>query len=405
LRAPHFQLPRLVRPRVPPLWLLVAVTASGTLSMHVFVPALPAAAASLAVSAGTIQLAITLYVVGLAVGQLLYGPLSDRLGRRPVLLVGLAVYAAASIVCALAPDGTTLLVGRVFQALGGCSGLVLGRAVIRDVAEPRDAAARLALVNLVTAVAPALAPFAGGLLSLYYGWRAIFWALSAIGAATLLATVVQLTETRPGSAGPRGSPLGGYISLFRSPVFAGFALAGACSTTSFYAFTAASPFIFTQVLHRPAEEVGPAYIAMFLGISAGGFIANRMVRRVDPTRLLGWATILGLVAAAAFLAEDLTGTLTLPRLVVTLVVFTIGAGIASPLALTGAISVNPNAIGAASGLYGCLQMGYGALCTLVVSVWHARPSLATGIVLVVSMILSRIGMRIAARRRPALTRS
>ena len=238
--------------RRPPLWLIFTFVICGTLSLHIFVPALPAAARDLGVSAGTIQLTLTVYVLGLAVGQLAYGPLSDRFGRRPMLLAGLLLYVAGSIAAGLAPDVRTLIAARVVQALGGCSGLVLGRAVIRDVSEPAEAAGRLAWLNMFMSAAPAAASVAGGLLSAWVDWRLIFALLATIGLLTLGAAVVTLPETtaaigRGGNAGL----LRNYARLLRLPAFRVYALAGACATTSFYAFLAAAPFIFGDMLQVP----------------------------------------------------------------------------------------------------------------------------------------------------------
>ncbi|MFS2055590.1 MFS transporter, partial [Variovorax sp. CT11-76] len=130
-----------------PLWLLALVTFSGTLAMHIFVPALPIAARSLGAGIGEMQMTVSLYIFGLAVGQLVYGPLADRFGRRPVLLAGLSLYTAAGLAAALAPEVHALITARLFQAMGGCAGLVLGRSIVRDTAEPQEATRRLALMN------------------------------------------------------------------------------------------------------------------------------------------------------------------------------------------------------------------------------------------------------------------
>ena len=149
--------PTLRRGPRAPFMLLVALTACGTLGMHMIIPALPATAAALHVSSGTIQLTITLYLIGLAAGQLLYGPVSDRFGRRPVLLLGLLLYTVAGIAAAAAPNAAILIIARVFQSIGGCAGLVLGRAIVRDAAAPDRAAGQLGLLTLVMAAMPAVA--------------------------------------------------------------------------------------------------------------------------------------------------------------------------------------------------------------------------------------------------------
>src|SRR6202046_4583476 len=168
-----------------PFLLLVAMTACGTLGMHVIIPALPATARALGISAGTAQLTITLYLIGLAIGQLLYGPVSDRFGRRPVLLTGLSLFTVASVVTAAAPPAGILIVARSVQSIGGCAGLVLGRAAVRDGATAEKAAGQLALLTLVMAMVPAIAPAIGGYLTAYIRWRASYAPRAPCGAAAL----------------------------------------------------------------------------------------------------------------------------------------------------------------------------------------------------------------------------
>ena len=168
-----------------PFPLIVAVTACGTLGMHLIIPALPATAKALDVSAGTVQLTITLYLIGLAIGQLLYGPISDRFGRRPVLLVGLSLFTLAGTASAAAANAWMLVIARILQSIGACSGLVLGRAIVRDSAAPDRAAAQLALLTMVMSAAPAIAPVLGGYATAWLGWRAAFALLAIVGAATL----------------------------------------------------------------------------------------------------------------------------------------------------------------------------------------------------------------------------
>src|ERR1700744_2925527 len=181
-----------------PFLLLVAMTACGTLGMHVIIPALPATARALDMSIGTTQLTITLYLIGLAIGQLLYGPVSDQFGRRPVLLVGLSLFTIASIVTALAPNATILIAARILQSIGGCAGLVLGRAAVRDGATADKAAGQLALLGLVMALVPAIAPAIGGFLTAYVNRRASYVLLALFGGITLVACGLRMPETVSG---------------------------------------------------------------------------------------------------------------------------------------------------------------------------------------------------------------
>ena len=372
----------------PPFLLLVALTACGTLGMHVIIPALPATARAMDISISTVQLTITLYLIGLSIGQLLYGPASDRFGRRPVLLAGMGLFTLASAVTAFAPNPGVLIGARIVQSIGGCSGLVLGRAAVRDSATPERAAGQLALLTLVMSMVPAIAPAIGGFITAWFDWRASYVLLLAIGASTLLATVLILPETnRVQLRAPAGRSLfRGYVRLLRSSAFRGYAIGGACSTTSFYGFMAAAPFIFENHLHRPTQEVGLYYLVLMLGVAFGSFLANRLSRRVGLRNGLRIANAIAILGAAGFVLGDVMGWLNVPVIVGTVTLFMVGAGLASPFALAGSVSVNPQAIGAASGMYGFIQMGFGMLCTVVVESWNPGAIYPVGAVLLGSSV-------------------
>jgi MFS transporter, DHA1 family, multidrug resistance protein len=384
-----------------PFFLLVTLTACGTLGMHMIIPALPATATALRVGAGTIQLAITLYLVGLAIGQLIYGPISDRFGRRPVLLAGLGLYTVAGFVAAAAPYASALIIARVFQSLGGCSGLVLGRAIVRDAASADRAAAQLALLTLVMSAVPAVAPAFGGYATAWFGWRACFALLAAFGAVTLGLTWVLLPETLGPRDGGRGARtlLFSYLRLLRSRAFCGYAVGGACTTTSFYAFMSASPFIFEHRLHQGPQQVGMYYLVLMGGVALGGLSANRLAGRVPTRTALRIANGLAITAAAVFALADSAGWINVATMVGPVALFMVGAGMASPFAVAGAVSVNPLAIGAASGLYGCVQMAYGVLCTVVVETWLPGAVFPVATVLLGSTVLGQAALVVAMRGR------
>ena len=381
-----------------PFALLVAITACGTLGMHLIIPALPATAHALGVSPGAIQLTITLYLIGLAIGQLLYGPISDRFGRRPTLLAGLALFTVAGIATTAAPGALTLVFARVLQSIGACSGLVLGRAIVRDSASPDRAAAQLAMLTLVMSLAPAIAPVLGGYATAWFGWRAAFALLAIVGGVTFALTMLLLPETNRLQSGTRASMLLGSVRLFRSRAFCGYVLGGACTTTSFYAFMAASPFILVDLLHQPTEWVGLYYLLLMAGVAGGSLTANRVAGRVRVQIALRIANSLAIVGAALFMLADLTGVLNVATVIAPIVLFMVGAGMASPFALSGAVSVNPHAIGAASGLYGFTQMAYGALCTVIVETWRPGSVLTVAVVLLGSALLGQVALSLAVQR-------
>ena len=382
-----------------PFPLLVALTACGTLGMHVIIPALPATARAMDMSIATTQLTITLYLTGLAFGQLFYGPVSDRFGRRPVVLAGLTLFTLASILTACAPSAAVLIGARVLQSIGGCAGLVLGRAAVRDGAAPDKAAGQLAMLTLVMSMVPALAPAIGGYLTAFIHWRASYVFLAGLGGATLLATFLILPETsqtRAGGSSAR-SLLSGYAALIRSRAFLGYAVGGACSTTSFYAFMSASPFIFENVLHRPTQEVGLYYILLMGGVGLGSFFTNRLSRIMPLRQGLRLANLVTIAGAVLFVAFDALDMLSAPSVIAAVTLFMIGAGMASPFALAGSVSVNPRAIGAASGLYGFFQMGYGMVCTLAVETWHPGAVYPVAVIMLVSALAGQVIITLGTR--------
>ena len=386
-----------VRAARAPLWLLALITFSGTMAMHVFVPALPQAGAELGAAAGPMQLTVGVYILGLAAGQLFYGPLSDHVGRRPVLIGGMLVYAAAGLAAALAPTVHALIAARAFQALGGCAGMVLGRAIVRDGAAPAEAARRLALMNLMVTVGPGIAPLIGTLLAETAGWRAIFLALALLGLANLGLGWRLVPESSGGGAQGLHAVLRGYRQLLVSRRFLGFALGGGCATTAMYAYIAAAPFIFTHQLHRPAHEVG-LYLALnILGLWLGSLTASRLLGRVALRRLMVGGNLVSGLGAAAFLAAALGNGLSVPLVVLPMAIFTFGAGLASPAALTEALSVNPLVAGSASGLYGFAQMGIGAVCTSLAGL-GGNPALAAALVLAGAGVLAQAAFQVALRR-------
>jgi DHA1 family bicyclomycin/chloramphenicol resistance-like MFS transporter len=390
------------RPLRVPLWLLALFTFSGTLGMHIFVPALPIAAADLGAGTAAMQMTVSLYILGLAFGQLIYGPLSDRFGRRPMLIAGLVLYTAAGLAAALAINAEALIVARLFQALGGCAGLVLGRAIVRDTAAPREAARRLAMMNLMVTLGPGVAPLVGGALAAATGWRSVFFVLAALGVANILFAWRMLPETGPRAATVKTSELArDYWRLLRSPAFLGYSIGGGCATTSVYAFIAAAPFIFVNQLHRPAAEVG-FYIAVLVsGVWLGTVLTSRLITRMPLGRLLIAANAMGILAAVVLLGGVVLGHLSVILVLATMFVFTAGVGMAAPAALTQAISVNPRVIGSASGLYGFTQMAVGAFCTALAGFGHDA-ALSASAVLAGAAIVGQAAFWIALRRPQAV---
>lgn len=380
-----------------PLWLLVLITISGTLAMHIFVPALPDAAHAFGVGPAAMQATISVYIIGLALGQLLYGPVSDSVGRRPLLLFGLALYGLAGAVAMCAQSVHVLVVARLFQALGGCAGLALGRAIVRDTSASDEAVRALALMNLMMMIGPGFAPLAGWALVSIGGWRLVFAVLTALGAATLILTWRMIPET----ASPTGQLsmrklMRDYGSLLRAPAFLGYAIGGGCATTSIYGYIAAAPFIVTRVLHRPLGEVGVYLGLLIVGMSLGNATTRRLIRSVALARLLMAGNVFSLAASVVLLGIVLSGHLDVGWAVACTSIYAFGAGLSSPAALSKALAVDNRLIGSAAGLYGFTQMAVGALCTMLTGL-AGRPELGAALVLTGTAVAAQIGFSSALR--------
>ena len=232
------------RPAVPPLSLIAAATAIGFASLHMMAPALPLLATVFDRGLAEVQLVLTLYFLGIAAGQLFYGPVSDRFGRRPVLLGGLLLFLAGTVLCGLAPSLSLLIAGRVAQALGACAGLVLGRAIIRDVYDREGSARGIALVMMAMSLAPAVSPAIGAYITEWFGWRAMFVLLGGFGTIVIGWAALRLAETLhqpvPLNLGAIGRS---YGMLLRAPAFICFALCTAFTSASWFTFIATAPYL------------------------------------------------------------------------------------------------------------------------------------------------------------------
>lgn len=339
----------------PHLVTLVLLTALTVLTLNMFLPALPAMRAAFGVSEAVMGRAISLYMLAAAVLQLVLGPLSDRVGRRPVILGLLGLYVVASILCLLAENITLFLIARTGQAVA-VGGGILASAVVRDLYEGRVAAAKLSLIASAMAVAPMLAPMVGGLLETAFGWRSVFVTYAALGGALLLWCLRDLGETHEGGPGQR-MDIG---ALLTARLFWAYVGLQALGVGTFYVFLTGAPFVAADVF-----GLGPAQIGIALGTTTAGFMVGaglsaRLVQRVGPMRLIligRLVPILGLGAAYLYYASG--GSLVLPLFVSTVTVG-IGNGLSLANANAGALSVRPDLAGSASGVNGAVALGLGA---------------------------------------------
>jgi DHA1 family bicyclomycin/chloramphenicol resistance-like MFS transporter len=348
------------------LLLLMAMTSIGPSTLNIVVPALPKMANRLASDVGTIQLTVSIYLLALAGGQLLMGPLSDRFGRRPVLLAALTLTAGASVLAVVMSTVESLIAARVLQAIGASAGVVVSRAIIRDLFDRNRAASMLGLVATVMAVVPTLSPLIGGLLETGFGWEAIF-IFTAVTAALIGGwAALTLPETRGlnTSHGPREGFLRDLVTLSRSKGFAGYICAGAFGSATFFAFLGGGAHVVVTLMERSPAEYGAWFAVASIGYMAGNFASSRFSTRHGIDRMI-WAGIAVEIAGVA-----LSTVLTIyalhwgPAIVfVPQMIVNFGNGLLLPGAISGAVSVRPQAAGTAAGITGFTQMALGAAIT------------------------------------------
>lgn len=349
--------------------LVTTLVALGPLSTDLYLPALPALATVFATDAARVQLTLSVFLVGFAVAQLAYGALSDRFGRRPLVLWGLAIYFLASLACVFATSVEQLIVARFVQAVGACAGPVLGRAIVRDAWGPLEAARALAYISGAMALAPLVGPALGGLLTTAFGWQSNFVALALFSGLQALAVWRWLGETNrrkdPGATRV-AAMLANFCALLGDRAYLGCLLGLAFSYSALFAFISGSAFVLTGRFALSPAAYGLCFSIAVAGYIAGTQLAGRLVRRLGLDRLVivgGW---LGAAAGVAMLGLELGGVHTLPAVLGPMFVVAASVGLVMPMAGARALAPYPQMAGAASALMGFSQMAIAALVGAVV---------------------------------------
>lgn len=382
--APATQPADMARGQVIRLVLILgALTAFTSMSIDMYLPAFPQIAKDLGVPLGTVQLSVSAFLYGSAFGQLFYGPLADRWGRRLPLLAGIALYVVSAIGCACVHTGSGLLFWRVVMAVGGGAGMVIARAVVRDLYETAEAARMFSLLMLIMGVSPILAPLAGGQVLLFAGWRAIFGSLAVFGTVSLCAAALYLPESLPQEhrVARRISEMAKvYLHLFRNRTYIRYAVALACVSGLNIAYIAGAPFVFIEL-----HGVSPQHFGIFFGCNAFGLIGASQVNR----RLLHYHSAqqlmkiaFGIEAAAALLLTlaVVTGIGGFAGQVVLIFICLCTTGLLYPNITALAMAPFDKAAGSASALLGTIQYTVGASAGAVVGLLHnetALPMVAT----------------------------
>ena len=389
------------QPSLGEILLLGSLTAFGAVTIDLYLPTLPAIARDYGTSAAAVQLTLSTFFVGMALGQLFFGPLSDRIGRRPTILIGCAVYVAASLFCALAPTIEALVVGRFFQALGCCAAMVTCRAIVRDRYDHRDSARIFSLLMLVLAIAPLLAPTVGGWIAAAAGWHAVFYAFVAVGVAISAAVGLRLDESRSAATAQaaRGQEvLSAYARLLGHKRLIGYLLVGAANGATLFSYIAASPDLVVNSWGFSESQFGLVFAAIAVGVVGSSQVNRLLLKHRSPDAILAWAT---LGAAAAGVALWLVALFDAPVLVVLAAVFVAlsSNGLIAANASAGALNVDPLRAGAISGLMGGINFGMGAAASALAAAMYdgtARPLAAN---VAVALLLAAAAYHLLAKPR------
>ena len=349
------------------------LAAFGPLSIDMYLPSLPAIGRELGASAGDVQLTLSAFFVGFGIGQLVYGPLSDRYGRRPMLLFGVSVYLAASAGAAFAPDIAALALARFFQALGGGAATVIARACVRDRHSGAEAARMLSTLMLIMAAAPLLAPSLGAQIMVVAGWRTIFLVLAGWGALALLAVVFLLPETRPPETRLRtglGSIFVNYARLAAERRTLGCALASGGAFAGMFAYISGTPFVFMEVFGVSPETYGLLFAIHIAAIMAGAFANRRLVARVGPAGMMAAGARLLLAAGFMLLLVVLLLPGSLAAIVAVLLCFMFALNLIAANSIVIATADKAELAGTVIALIGAGHFALGTLSGLAVGQFH-----------------------------------
>src|SRR3990167_978104 len=343
------------------------------MSIDMYLPAFPAMGAELGADASQQQATLAFFLFGMAIGQFLYGPASDRFGRRIPILVGIAVYVAASIACALAISPEWMIAARFVQALGGCAGAVVARAVGRDQFDHTETARMLSLLTLIMGLAPILAPISGAVVLQLAGWRAIFWVLAAFGLACGVAVFLRLKESRSEETAAQArseNPLRAYRVLISNPRLVGYCLGGALNGALLFTYISSSSGLVIETFGFSPFAYTLVFGANAFGVIGAGQVNRMLLRRLTPDQVLARASLAALGFGALLLIAAVTGFggqwTVLPLLFCCLASYGLMAG----NTMAGALSVDPTRAGSTSALMGGLSFGSGAFASWLSGVLH-----------------------------------
>ncbi len=370
---------------------MTLMVALGPLSTDLYLPSLPSLTAIFATSVSKVQATISVFIAGFAVATVIYGPVSDRYGRRPVLIAGMSVFVLGSLGCITAGSIETLIGWRFVQAVGGCAGPVLARAVVRDVYERDEAVKIMSYMASAMALAPAIAPLFGGWLHVMFGWRSHFVALTILGIALTSAVVLLLSETNdsPDKNATNAKRIAMNVGqMFRHTPFVIYSCSLMFAYGALFSFISVSAFVVIDVLGVAPERFGYLFFFVALGFVSGGIAAGHFATRLGLERLVGIGVGVGLCAGVLGFGMASYGIKTVPAVIVPVVGVFFACGFVLPAATAGALMPFPQMAGTASSAISFLQMGGGAAIGYMAGVLHDGTTVPLFSVILVCWILS-----------------
>ena len=383
--------------------ILGALTAMGPLAIDMYLPALPSIARDLQASPVLVQASLAAYFIGIAMGQAMYGPFSDRWGRKPALYLGLSVFTLSSVACALTVQVELLIACRFLQALGGCAPLVVPRAVVRDHFDQQDSVRALSLLILVMGLAPILAPLIGGQLLIAWGWRAIFWLLAGYGAISLTVVLLLLPESLPvhaRKAQPIRVVLATYGRLLGNRAFMGWVLSGGMIFSGLLAYISGSSFVFIELFKIRPDRFGFFFGANAVGLIAASQVNGWLARRYSPKQVVNAVMPIAAIAGLALVTGVSTGFAGFLGLLVPLFCFVACLGFVMPSTTALAMAPHGAVAGSASALLGTVQFTMGATSGALVGVLSNGTAVPFGAVIAVCGVGGLIVLKTLAERGP-----
>lgn len=376
--------------------IIALLVALGPMATDMYLPSLPLLTKSLNTSASNVQLTLSIYFFGFAIGQLIYGPLSDRFGRKPILQIGLVIFIISSVLASLAASIEALILTRLFQALGGCAGPVLGRAMVRDMYSPEEAGRVLSHVASAMALAPAIAPVIGGFLTVAYGWQSNFWFLFGYGLIALSALTFSISETNQ-HKNPEAMKVhhlvGNYRTIIKNQEWRLYTLICSFVYAGLFAFLSGSSFVLIETMGVSELIYGFLFAVIVVGYIIGSQLSARLSISLGAFTLIGYGSWLALITGLSMFLLSLSGSRNVITVIAPHFFFMIAVGIVMPLSMAGALKPFPKMAGAASALLGFTQMTLAALFGILIGVFQDGNAVVMTATIAFSGCLTFIAMK------------